>query len=188
LFCILSTHVVFRASFVQKTKRTEEGKKNFFPKNDHTLYGVSPILLKLTIASSFRPRRKGQPLDDIPSIGPLNDTEGAPALYVNQQIARIYRANRDKAIAGVEGMNTTAFPLRLNNGLPVTEKGKQLRAKVAYFEEPYIEVTRLGYLFDTYKGRWARHITSLVTKLAVELDLFTVMAIPGLYRCPGTPG
>ena len=118
----------------------------------------------------------------------MNETEGAAAIYFNQQVAKLFRANRQKALDGREGMDLTAFPLRMNGGHVVVDNGNKMRSKLAYFEEPFLETSRFGFLFDTYKGRWARHVTSLVTKLAQELRFFKATATPGLYRCPGTPG
>jgi hypothetical protein len=108
--------------------------------------------------------------------------------YFNRRVARLARANRNYAVAGEYGMDVNPFPPRFNGTNAMTDAaGLVVRDSVSYFREPYLEINHSGFLFQSYKGRWARHGTSLVSKLAIHARLYTDEARPALYLCAGMP-
>jgi hypothetical protein len=125
---------------------------------------------------------------DPPAVNGDVDTPGLRALYFNRRVAQLAQENRDYGAAGEFGMSVQPFPPRFNGGEPVVDAhGSYERDCVSYFREPFIEINERGYIFQSYKGRWARHGTSLVSKLAIHALLYTKEARPALYQCAGTP-
>jgi hypothetical protein len=135
-------------------------------------------------------RKRGEPIPyDYLASGEDTRKKRDASLFFNQEVTRRFLEAKQAATARGAPYGGSPWTVRLNKDGSVSKggDGKIKVFKYQFFPSPYVQNDRSGRLFNSYKGRFAGHVNTLLTKLGVACGLFRDGVAPCLYRCGGFP-